>query len=192
MPTWIKVDLIGVGPYSQSRRLEFSDDEKKNKTFWDLEQEHWRRRLHVNKEGNVFIPAVQFNSAIIRAAALLKILVPGQSKGEYGKYFESGVRCMEGIVLDLKPEDVEFEDLFLSKNGRKGGMDVLKRMPVIHRWEGTTYYLENSDKVPKDIFIKHLEYSGRCVGIGRYRPEKRGGYGMFEAKNIEWGVKSPL
>lgn len=177
------VTLRSLGPYSQSRRVE----DRKPKEEWNkYEQRIWRERLHCTDDGTVFIPPIAFKRSLETAARYLRERIKDKGRSEYGKHFLSGVIVKDALMLPLKRNDVEGEWLYLSGSGKKGGMDVLKCMPVIRDWTGQVVYYVLDDIIGCDVFEKHLKEAGSFIGLGRFRPEKGGYYGRYAVDDIQW------
>lgn len=183
-----KVRLKSATPYSQSRNIDPLEHPKKPKETHDAAEERlWRHRLHVDSNGQVFIPPTCFENAIREAAKRLAISVPGKGKTLYSKYFEAGIQIPDGITLPIKGDDVKGERLFVPSDGRAGGgKRVYKRFPRIDSWEGDLTIYVFDDLIPEAVFRKVLESSGFLVGIGRFRPQSRGYYGRYTVESFSW------
>jgi len=178
--------LKSVSPYSQSR---FYNTEKLNKeNHADYEKRTWRDRLHVNKDGFVFVPPMAFKNCLSEAAKYLSIQIPGKGKATYTKHFEAGVLCMDPLILPIKKDDVEGEWLHVPSDGRRGGTKrVEKCFPVIHEWNGDVVFHILDDTITEDVFENHLIQAGQFIGLGRFRPRNNGYYGRFSVEEIVWG-----
>lgn len=73
--------LQSISPYSQSRFHAAPALDKENKEDW--ERRTWRQRLHVNGEGQVFIPPMSFKNCLAEAAKFLNLQIPGGGKRTY-------------------------------------------------------------------------------------------------------------
>ncbi len=179
------VTLESVSPYSQSKKI--GSERADKETFRDHEKRCWRERMHVNKDGNVFIPPMAFKNCLSECAKYLGIQIPGKGKSNYTKHFEAGVLVTEGPELPIKAEDVPGEWLFLPSDGKRGsGKRVDKCMPLIHEWkvEVTFYILDET--ITEEVFAKHMVEAGNFIGIGRFRPRNNGFYGRFKVLGIKW------
>jgi hypothetical protein len=78
--------LESISPYSQSRFHNVPREDKE--TADDHERRTWRERLHVNKDGFVFIPPMSFKNMLSEAAKYLSMQVPGKGKSTYTNLFE--------------------------------------------------------------------------------------------------------
>ena len=61
-----------------------------------------------------------------------------------------------------------------------GRARIMRSRPVFKKWQ-LEFELEIDEmEVPNDVVKEILEYSGKRVGIGDFRPEKGGSFGRFE------------
>jgi hypothetical protein len=178
--------IRGVSPYSQSRSYEV--DKLQGEGFEDYERRTWRNRLHVDQDGNVFVPPSALKNALAETAKFLSVSVPGKGKATYTKHFEAGVLAVKPLTLDIKADEVGAERLFVPADGRRGsGKRVYKTFPIIHNWGGEVEFLVVDETVlqthaddPKKTVMQHVfERCGEFVGIGRFRPRNNGFYGRF-------------
>ena len=185
MKTYIAT-LESVSPYSQSRHYDESDApflEKESKP--DYEMRTWRERLHVNGDGQVFIPPMAFKNALAECAKFLGIQIPGKGKSNYTKHFEAGLLIMDPVVLPITKDDVQGEWLFVPSDGRRGGgKRVNKCFPLIRYWRGTLPIHVLDETITQPVLIKHLEEAGKFIGIGRFRPRNNGFYGRFKLLDL--------
>jgi hypothetical protein len=177
--------LQSVSPYSQSRYI--GEKKTRDETHQDFEERSWRKRCHVNQDGNVFIPPMSFKLALSEAAKYKSEQIPGKGKSTYTKHFEAGVLVVDPLVLPIQISDVDSEVLHVPSDGRRGGTTrVEKHFPVIHSWEGEVSYLVFDDLIDEDVFERTLSDAGSFIGIGRFRPRNNGYYGRFEAQSVKW------
>jgi len=177
--------LKSISPYSQSR---YHDTEKLAKEAADdYEKRTWRNRLHVDQDGMVFVPPMAFKNSLDEAAKYISMKIRGKGNSTYTKHFEAGVLVTEGLCLNIKPDDVDGEWLFMNADGNRGSGKRVKRCyPIIHQWEGEVVYIVGDETITKDVFHEHLVASGQFIGIGRFRPRNRGFYGRFTVENLKW------
>lgn len=179
--------LKSISPYSQSR---FHNEPKLEKEGPDdYEKRTWIKRLHINEDGNVFIPPMSFKNCLSEAAKYLSVQIPGKGKSTYTKHFEAGVMCSDPLVLDITLAEVLKEQygewLHVPSDGRRGGTKrVLKCFPYIKKWQGDVIFYVFDDTITDDVFKYHLQQAGKFIGIGRFRPRNNGFYGRFEVVDI--------
>lgn len=177
--------LKSVSPYSQSKYIQ--EKKTRDQTHAEFEEQSWRQRLHVNADGNVFIPPMSFKNCLSQAAKYKPIQIPGKGKKTYTAHLEAGVLCFSPLTLPVHVDDVQGEWLHVPSNGQRGGTTrVEKCFPIIPSWEGVVEFLVVDDIIPEDIFQTYLEDAGRFIGVGRFRPRNNGYYGRFSVEKIDW------
>ena len=180
--------IVGASPYSQSRKTLTPKEDRETSDVH--ERRTWRERMHVNPEGLVYIPPMALKNCLDQAASSLGLTVPGRGKKGYAKVFEAGVLVMDPIVLAVKAEDVQPEELFVPSDGRRGGGSrVTKLFPYIpeDQWAGEAKFTVLDDLITEDVFERVLHHAGQLVGLGRFRPQTRGFYGRFSVEGkIRW------
>lgn len=180
----IETVLSSTSNYSQSR---WHNSEKLSKeTHADYEARTWRNRLHVDKDGMVFIPQMAFKNCLAEAAKFLSVQIPGKGKATYTKHFEAGIILVDDIPLGIHKDDVEGEWLFLPSDGVRGsGKRVQKCYPLIRDWKATVKWIIADETITLDVFQYHLIQAGMFIGIGRFRPRQNGYYGRFTVEGIK-------
>lgn len=179
------VSLKSVSPYSQSKHYEVEKLDKESSS--DFEKRTWRERLHVNADGNVFIPPMSFKNCMSEAAKYLSIQIPGKGKSTYTKHVEAGILVVDPLVLPVKKEDVKGDWQFVPADGVRGsGKRVNKCFGVIPEWSGDVTFLVMDETVTKDVFLHILTEAGKFIGIGTFRPRNNGYYGRFTVENLQW------
>ena len=179
------VQLKSVSPYSQSRKIQSERDDKE--TSADFEKRTWRERIHVDSDGNMFVPPMALKNCIAECAKFRGEQIPGKGKSTYTKHFEAGILVIEPMLLGVRGDDVQGEWLYVPSDGRRGGPKrVDKCFPVIPKWEGTAIFHILDDAVTKDVFERHIVEAWRFIGMGRFRPRNNGYYGRFEVVSLSW------
>lgn len=178
--------IRGVSPISQSRAIQ---SEKRTGEAHDaFEERTWRERLHVNQDGNVFIPPMAIKLCLEDCARFLSESVPGKKNATWTKHFEAGIMVIEPAVLAIKADKVVGEKLHVPSDGKKGGGSrVWKTFPIIPEWDcDIEVILLDPILVDKpDKVREYLEYAGKFIGLGRFRPRRGGFYGRFEVTKFQ-------
>lgn len=183
------VTLKGITPYSQSRAYGMDEPKLEKETHDAYEKRTWRKRLHVNERGYVFIPPMAWKNALSEAAKYNPRQIKGQGKATYTKNIEAGVLVMTQVELPIKAEDVPGEWYFVPADGRRGsGKRVHKCFPVIREWGGVVEFHILDEKLTPEIFTSTLTDAGQFIGIGRFRPRNNGYYGRFEVGSVTWSL----
>lgn len=181
----VKIEIKGVSPYGSNKMF---DSEKASGESWrDFESRCWRQRLNSDADGNVIIPPMAFARAIQTAAARFAGKIKGKGNATWTKHFDAGILVTDPLTLPIKVADVDSEWISVPSDGKPGGGSrVPKCFPVIRHWGGefTVYVLD--DEITAEIFNKVVDLAFKLVGIGRFRPERKGFYGRAEVVSIEW------
>ena len=178
--------VTGTAAYSQSRP---HDTPKLSKELAkDYETRTWKERVHADKDGNVFIPAMAFKNCIAECAKYMSIQIPGKGKSTYTKHFEAGVMVLDNIDLNIHKDDIESEWVFVPVDGRKGcGSRVWKNFPYINPgWTATVKFYILDETITEDVFRDHLTQAGNFIGLGRFRPRNGGMHGRFTIDDVKW------
>lgn len=182
----VTVQLKSVSPYSQSKHYIIEKLDKELPA--DYEKRTFMHRLHVDKDGIVFIPPMALKNCLAEAAKYLSIQIKGKGKATYTKHFEAGVMVMDPVPLGIHIDDIESEALFVPSDGQRGGKKrVIKYFPYIPEWKGEAIFYILDETITKEVFQHHLTEAGRFIGIGRFRPRNNGFYGRFEITKITFG-----
>jgi hypothetical protein len=182
-----EVTIEGISPLSQARFHNSLKLDKESPS--DYEARTWREKCHFDgKTRQVLIPPMAFKGALAETARFLGEKIPGKGNSTWRKHFDSGVLCVEPLLLaGINRENLESEQLFVPSDGVRGsGKRVMKIFPVIRQWGGKVIYLILDDLITENVFAKHVNESGKFIGIGRFRPQSGGFYGRFEVKSVQW------
>lgn len=175
--------LKSVSPYGQSRPIQTEKD--RDHTHEEHEKTTWRERMHVTKDGNVFIPPMAFKNCLSEAAKYKSVQIKGKGKATYTKHFEAGVLVLEPLVLPVKALDVKSLKLFVPADGKRGGSKrVWKWFPVIEEWSGKVNFHIFDELISNEVFETHLIDAGQFIGIGFFRPRNNGYFGRFSVEKI--------
>jgi hypothetical protein len=191
MTTTVSFRLTGIAPYSQSKP--YLDEYLPGESHDDYRKRTWRSHLHVDKDGEVFIPPGAIKNCIAEAAKFLNISVPGKGKSTYTKHVEAGVACIVPVQLGIKAAAVQSETLFLPSDGRRGsGKRIWKTLPMIPEWGGDVELiildetvLQTSQRSGNPVLQDIVEGGGQYVGLGRFRARNNGWYGRYTVEKFK-------
>jgi len=175
-----KVEISGITPLLQNKPEEYGFDEqwveKKASTDWEKEA---IKKLYVDSEGTIYQPSTHIERALIEAGK--KIKVKGQGKATYSKLFGSMVSLVEFELPHKNPEYEIFKTLVVipSTKGR-----IMRYRPMFKKWK-IDFTVEADDEIPQTAIKEALEIAGKYVGIGDWRPEKKGKFGKFQVTSFQ-------
>lgn len=175
-----QVEVKGITPLLQNKPEEYGFDVEwvQKKASNDYEKEAYKK-LYVNAEGIIYQPATHFERAIIEAGK--KIKVKGAGKATYSKLFGSMVSILEMDCVHLN-QDFEILKQLVVIPSTKGR--VMRYRPMFKNW-GVRFTVEFEDEIGADAIKEALEIAGSYVGVGDWRPEKKGKFGKFQVVSFQ-------
>jgi hypothetical protein len=179
------VKIKGRAPLSQSRMHDTPKLEGESHADYDART--WREKCNYDSNGIVFVPAMAFKQAMDNAAKRLSIPDPDNKRASLTKYFVSDVVCENNLSIGIHKDAMPSIRINANSDGVRGsGKRVLRTLPQIQEWEGTTSFFVMEEKIKPEIFKKVLTAAGNSVGVGQFRPEKGGLNGRFEITDIKF------
>lgn len=187
-----EAELIGASPLGFSKC--FQSDKMQDEENDAFEERCWRERMHVNGDGDVFIPPGAIKNCLWDCAIYLGEKIKGKSNQTYTKYFKTGIMTVEeAIVIDpstgkpVKAVDVAAVKVMVPSSGIRGsGKKVKKNFPVIPSWKTKVVIdvIEPALCVNIQKVEEYLIRAGQCIGLLYWRPINGGLYGRFSVANF--------
>lgn len=192
MPTTCSFTLVGTGPIGFSKAIRsFKKDREPDAAF---ERRTWKEKMHVDSQGNVFIPPMALQNCMRNIAQYLGEKIKGKGQSTYTKHFKAGILCNEPLMIEtpdgqqITVDLVESIDVFVPSDGKQGGgKRVWKTFPVINEWKakGALHILDPLLENQMDKVKEYLEQGGRFIGLGWFRPERSGYYGRYLVQDFK-------
>ena len=176
----INVTVEGIGrgllmhKFSNEAAAQLSSVIKKVSKKRGSEEEEAEKAAYRLENGNLYLPAEHFLSAIIEAGATLQI--QGKGKSTYKKVFKG--------QLDVTPDCITLHD---SNDNPIKNFEVDKRpvviqtsrimryRPFIKKWMATFQVIVNDDAIPISVVQEAIQEAGKSKCVGDYRPR----FGQF-------------
>jgi len=175
----MKVKVVGKSPYlSEPMDMAVLDvyDAKKSKRNYtkdDIsEEEKAKEKYYFTTDGKKGIPSRAFYNSMIRASSYLIDKKQG------------GMRVVkEGVIVkgDILPLKYSKEEV-LTHWGRTSGQTKSPRKIMRNAFYDWSVNLEieyNTNQLSSEQVINILNWAGFHIGVGAFRKEKTGNYGMF-------------
>lgn len=182
----VQVTIEGVAPISFSAPIQ--SVKKQGEAHDAFEERTWRERMHVEND-EIFIPPGALKGCIQDTAQYLSEPIPGKGSSKYTKHFQAGIMVVSPLMLGMKPKDVDCDRRFVPADGKPGGgKRVWKNFPIVPPpWECDAEILVLDPTLEDHIHKvrEYLEYGGKLIGMGRFRPRNRGHYGRFKLTKFE-------
>jgi len=178
----LKLKVVGDTPYMpepmDSAVLERYDKKKSKQSYTkDIisEDDKVKEKYYFTEDGKKGIPARAFYNAMIRASSYL-----------FDKK-DGGMRNIkEGILLkgNILPLVYKKEEL-LEHWGRMSGQTKAPRKILrnaFYDWSVTLEIRYNESQLSPEQIFNILNWAGFHIGVGAFRKEKTGNYGMFHVE----------
>lgn len=171
----IQVVIEGITPLLFNRFRDTAIEGKSKKRTGVMEDSEIVDKLYTDNDGQILLPSVYIKNSITESAKKFKI--PGQKGATYSKTVGSSVDVMP-FYIKLK-SDEKFEAFRISTVNpmTKGRMMVTR--PKFNKWSAAFEIILNDSQVDVSVMNEILEQAGKYVGIGDWRPEKKGMFGKF-------------
>jgi len=184
-----KIQIKGVTPYMQHRMDTAKLQEWEQKRGKIIENKGLNTddeikalfHSYIDNEGNHYIPNEHFKQAFIKGGAFVKAKVGNSS------------RSMKNIVAGMwmvSPEHIPFRKFdeidVRPANNIAAHAKIIVTRPKWQSWECSFILNVDDDGLLSQPMIESIiDYAGRYLGVGSYRPEHTGEYGRFKIKSIE-------
>ena len=172
------ITIEGVSPLLMNRpsQLDIGEKSKDQKRETMTKEEIAEAKLYTDAEGKVYMPATWFQGAVVEAGKQKKMMGKGSAKATYSKVAGS---CVEinpfEIVLNAKWKVFSI----LAVNPTTRGRNVLHR-PQFDKWKADFECTFDENQIEIPVMKELFDIAGRNVGVGDWRPQKKGRFGKFQ------------
>ena len=173
------VTIQGISPLLINRPSMLIGDISKDKKPQSDDVEGMAKiKLYLTNKGKLYQPSTHLSGSLIEAGKHKKVV--GKGKSTYSKI------C--GYAVQIEPYEIEHKkqdwDIFscLAVNPSTKGRNPLHR-PRLKDWELTFKVVFDETEIAPSIMKELFDIAGRIVGIGDWRPAKKGHYGKFQVTN---------
>jgi hypothetical protein len=172
----IEVEVTGISPLLQHRYpLENSEEPKAKAKNKQQNEDNVEQSLYRMPDGTIYQPAIHFISTMKRAGS--KYQVPGQGKATYKNIVGSGAVIVTPEAIPHRIQEWEIDVRPVVIKSTKGR--IPRKRPVLKSWALRFSIEYDPDEISPATIKELLEYAGRRVGIGDFRPECGGPFGRF-------------
>lgn len=188
----VKIKAKEIWPYYMQHRMDdMKLEEWEKKRGFVVERDDInkadavRAEFHAHKNGKYFIPANQIIGSLINAGKYVKGKV-----GTSTKTMTDTVAAMFNVVnekdgeeLSLSPQKYEIDKRSAFNRNVKARIIVIR--PKWKNWSSTFILKVDNDSLTAQTIEAIIEYAGRYVGIGSFRPPNKGPFGRFEIESFK-------
>lgn len=170
----IKVTIEGTTQILFNRFRDVEIEGKSKKRTGAMAEHEIEDKLYLDEKKKPQLPAVYIKNAITEAAKQFKIV--GKGKSTYSKIVASTVD-IEPFYINLEAKDYGVFRISAVNPMTKGRM--MTERPKFEKWKASFQIILNDPAVPISVINEILEHAGKYVGVGDWRPEKKGIFGKF-------------
>jgi len=172
------ITIVGTSPLLMNRpsQLDIGDKSKTAKRETQTPKEIAEAKLYIDSEDRIYCPATWFHGCIVEAGKQKKMLGKGSARANYSKVCGSSVEINPFEIL-LKDKWKVFS--ILAVNPTTKGKNILHR-PQFDKWELNFEVAFEEEQIEVSVMKEIFDIAGRQVGVGDWRPAKKGRFGKFQ------------
>ena len=175
------VTITGISPLLMNRPSALIGDISKEKLQTDeTPEKSAEKKLYVNDEGKLYQPETHIKGSLVEAGKDQKVV--GKGKSTYSKIVGYAVEINPFEILHKKQKWIPYSVLAVCPSTR--GRNLLHR-PMLKDWELDFEITFDDEQIPASILKECLERAGKFVGIGDWRPAKKGRFGKFQVTSYK-------
>jgi len=175
-----EVRIEGITPLLFNRFIEAEIATDVKKRAGSPKPKKVEDKLYKLPNGKIYTPASHIRGMLINSAKNFKIR--GKGRATYSKLI--------GSIIEVRPEAIvheyqEWKPFTVSavNPNTKGRMMVTR--PRMDKWALTFHLIFPEEDISPEVIKAILDYGGRYVGIGDWRPAKKGMFGKFIVTKFE-------
>jgi hypothetical protein len=184
----IEVTIQGISPLLMNRFTEENEIKVTNGMSSvqlgdkGTPREQADRKAYKDKKGNLYIPGQNIYAALISAGRFHKV---GKSKVTTQKtsLIPAGIFILDTVIpLGTKQYEIDSRSVVIPSTGGR----IMCHRPRLDEW-AAKFNLDIDTEMFNEKFVRQIvDDAGKKVGIGDFRPERKGVFGRFVVK--EWKV----
>ena len=165
------VKIESLSPYLM-HRFGVKDEKVKMRVGTKNWKEEVEVALYTTETGEHYIPSSQIHGCLINAGKQLQVV--GKGKATYSKLFGAFI-LIEPATLVINPQEYTVDERPVIVQKAR----IIRYRPKWEKWNLNFNIIVMDDGISGEVVKQALDNGGRYVGIGDFRPEKRGPFGRF-------------
>jgi hypothetical protein len=175
----INVIIEGTTPILFNRFRDVAIEGKSKKVTGARAESDIEDKLYLI-DGKTHLPSVYIKNSVVEAGKQFKII--GKGKSTYSKIVASTVD-INPFMIEMDVKNYEVFRISAVNPMTKGRM--MTERPKYDKWKASFQIILNDPAVPTGVINEILEHAGKYVGLGDWRPEKKGMFGKFMIVKFE-------
>ena len=173
----VTVKIKGVTPLLMHKMNTSAIDPAGKTTAASITEDNPADFLYTTEDGTVCLPAVMFERAMMEAGKEFK--VSGKRGRNYSTMFGSMVYVLpENIVLSPSKWVADKRTVVIPS---RQGSRIVRIRPRFDEW-GASFNIQvraEKSELPEAILKQVIDRAGLYIGVGDFRPQKKGKFGQF-------------
>ena len=172
-----EIEIEGITPLLMNRFRDAQLETKIRRA--DVKQQEIEDKLYLLDNGDPYIPSTYLRNAMIEAGK--QIQIAGKKRSTYSKVIGATLDIQPDCIEIMPPDYVPFR-ISAVNPATRGRMIVIR--PQFNKWSLKFVIIAPTD-IPKEKLNEIIVEAGQNVGIGDWRPQKKGRYGKFLIKGFK-------
>jgi len=169
----IEVEIKGLTPYLMHRFGEEGADRKSQKKIGKKDYKaEVEKALYKSPDGEIYVPSTQIKGCLREAGKQLRVV--GKGKSTYSKLFGAFLLIEPDAIPMLNQEWVTDARAVVIQRAR-----IIRYRPKFNEWGLKFTILIMEDSIDPSVVKEGLDLGGNYIGIGDFRPQKKGSFGRF-------------
>lgn len=175
----VHVRIEGVSPLLMHRFPVGEEDQKSKAKNQKQTKDDVEAYLYLDEEGQLVQPSTHIIGTLKKAGA--KFQISGQGKLTYKNMMGSGAVLIDPYMIphELQSWDIDRRPVVVQR------ARIVRSRPILKKWALNFDMEYDEDEVPKSVLNEILDYAGKRVGIGDFRPACGGSFGRFMVTKFE-------
>lgn len=171
-----KITINGTSPLLMNRpSMLIGDISKDKKPMSNDTKGMAETKLYLDDNEKLYQPSTHLSGSLIEAGKHKKVV--GKGKATYSKIVGYAVQVEPYQIIHKKQKWEIFS--VLAVNPSTKGRNPLHR-PMLKEWELDFEVTFDETEIDPQIMKELFDIAGRIVGLGDWRPAKKGPYGKFQ------------
>ncbi len=172
----VSVKIEGISPLLQHRyEMEKAEKKSKKKVGSVDYSEEIEQAIYRDEKGEIYQPASHIEGTLMKAAVNFQIT--GKGKKTYKDLTKMVI--VEPFAIPHLHKDFKID----KRPVVIGRARIIRCRPRFDKWSLSFTMLVTEDQLPIEVLEEILEYAGRYIGIGDYRP-RFGRFRIVEFKKV--------
>lgn len=171
------VVIESLSPYMM-HRFAGQDVKSKKRTGTKNYKDEIKTALYKSPKGEIYVPSSQIHGCLINAGKQLQIV--GRGKATYSKLFGAFI-LIEPAAIPITPQEYTVDERPVIVQRAR----IIRYRPIWEKWSLKFKIVIMDDDIAPEVVKEGLDNGGRYVGIGDFRPDKKGPFGRFQVTEFK-------